>query len=96
MPISDYNKIPGILTCRESARLLSDDLDRTLSRPERLALHIHLVLCHQCRKFGRNLARLRHLLCRMSEERLSDERSAPTLTPEERARIRKTVASAKS
>jgi predicted anti-sigma-YlaC factor YlaD len=95
MPISAYNKLPGILTCRESARLLSDDLDRTLSRAERLALRIHLVLCRQCRRFGRNLALLRDLLDRVTEKCLSGEGSAPTLTSEERARIRKTVVCAK-
>lgn len=86
----------AILTCRESARLLSDDLDRPLSRPERIALQLHLVLCRRCRRLARNLAVLRDLLGRMTEQCLAGRGLAPSLTPEERTRIRQKMVAAES
>ena len=96
MGISGHNKVPGILTCRESARLLSDELDRTLSRPERMALRLHLALCRRCRRFARNMAALRDLLTGMTERCLAGQGTDAALTLEERARILQKVTGAES
>jgi hypothetical protein len=96
MSASEHRKRPGILTCRESARLLSEDLDRPLSRAERMALRLHLALCRKCRRFARNALALRDLLGRMTEQCLAGQGFTPALTLEERTRIRQTLARAQS
>jgi hypothetical protein len=47
------------LSCRESARLLSQREDRALGFGERVALRTHLAICRGCHNFGRQLAFLR-------------------------------------
>lgn len=84
------------LSCDESSRLLSDHLERRLSRPERLALRLHLMICAPCRKFRRNLNLLRDLLRRRSEQCLTDADVPSTLAPDEKARILKAVTGAES
>jgi hypothetical protein len=84
------------LTCRESARLLSDNLGRTLSRPERVALQIHLVLCRRCRRFRSNLRFLRDVLGQMANQCVPGEDPAPLLAPDQRARIFEALAHAQS
>lgn len=96
MSASEYLKKAGILTCRESSRLLSEDLDRPLSRAERMALRLHLALCRRCRRFARNVLALRDLLGRMTEQCLTGESLAPTLTLDERTRIRQSLVRAQS
>lgn len=82
------------LSCRESSRLLSDELDRTLSRTERIALRLHLVLCYRCRRFRRSLRVLRGVVRRMTQQCLSGEGPSAALTPDERARIAQAVSGA--
>jgi hypothetical protein len=84
------------LSCAASSRLLSDRLDRALSRTERTALLFHLLVCHPCRQFRRNLRLMRSLVHHMTEQNLSGEQSATTLAPDERARILETVTRAES
>jgi Putative zinc-finger len=84
------------LSCDESSRLVSDDLERPLSRAERLALRLHLMVCNRCRKFRRNLRLLRTLLRRRAEQCLADTDLPPVLAPDERARILKTLTGAQS
>jgi putative zinc finger protein len=84
------------LTCRESARLLSDNLGRTLSRSERVALQIHLVLCRRCRRFRDNLRVFRDLMGRMTEQCLAGDGPAAALAADQRARILATLARAQS
>ncbi len=79
------------LSCDESSRLLSKELDRTLSCPERIALYIHLALCRPCRRFRRNLRLFRDLLHRKTQQDLAEQGPADALSPEERARISETV-----
>jgi hypothetical protein len=47
------------LSCRESARLLSQREDRALGFGERVALRTHLAICQGCHNFSRQLAFLR-------------------------------------
>jgi hypothetical protein len=84
------------LSCDESSRLLSDHQERQLSRPERLAVRMHLMVCRRCRKFRRNLELLRDLLRRRSEQCLTDTEVPTTLAPDEKARILKTLTGAQS
>jgi predicted anti-sigma-YlaC factor YlaD len=39
------------LTCRRAARLLSDEMERPLTRLERFGLTAHLLGCRSCRRY---------------------------------------------
>ena len=52
-------KYSPFLSCREAARLISDDFDRDLSALERVALALHLKICGVCPKVVRQLEQLR-------------------------------------
>lgn len=43
------------INCKQASRLISDALDRPLSRGEYLRLRIHLFLCGNCTEFSRQL-----------------------------------------
>ena len=49
----------GIISCRESTRLVSQGLDRELAFGERVALRVHLAICLGCRRARRQMAFLR-------------------------------------
>ena len=55
-----------MLSCKESARLLSQGMDRELAFGERVALRVHLAICDGCRnvssqfKFLREAVRALH------------------------------------
>ena len=49
-------------SCRHATRLISDNLDRSLSWFERLGLGIHLLGCRPCRRFRRAVRWLHRLL----------------------------------
>jgi hypothetical protein len=57
------------LSCRESARLLSQRQDRELAFGERVALRVHLAICRGCRNAD---AQIRFL--RLAVKQLQDER----------------------
>lgn len=49
-----------MLKCRDSARLMSQGMDRTLSGRERFWLSLHLLICHGCRNARRQIKFIRH------------------------------------
>ena len=83
-----------LLRCQESSRLLSEGLERPLSRAERMALRAHLFVCHRCRRFRRSLQHLRSLAQRLAGSDAGGHDILPPLSPEARARITKAVARA--
>ena len=56
-----------MLTCKEATRLVSQGLDRRLGLGERLALHVHLLICDGCTNFSRQLVFLRRALSRLAD-----------------------------
>ena len=48
-----------MLSCREASRLISDAMDRKLSRYEQVSLRFHLLMCSNCRHFQLQMATLR-------------------------------------
>ena len=48
-----------LLSCRETARLLSQGEDRPLALGERVALRVHLALCDGCRNVSAQFRFLR-------------------------------------
>ncbi|HEY7118768.1 MAG TPA: hypothetical protein VH475_19420 [Tepidisphaeraceae bacterium] len=73
-------------TCRHAARLLSHSMDGRLSRPQRIGLRIHLLLCRLCRRYRRNLVVLRQIMRRLPE--IPDSSQAGGLSVGARVRIR--------
>lgn len=55
------------LTCREATELVSQGLDRELSRWERFKLKLHLLICDACSNFLRQTAFMRRALKRLAE-----------------------------
>ncbi len=82
------------LPCSEVARLASLSLDRPLSRGERLALWSHLVYCKACRRYRRQILRLRETL-RMLREPIESPAGLAgaelTMPTELRERLRKVI-----
>ena len=83
-------------SCDRSSRLLSDELERPLSRAERAALRLHLVICQHCRRFRRNLQNLRMMVRHLTARCISGEETPETMSAERRARIAEAVARAES
>ncbi len=83
-----------MLTCRETARLVSKGLDTRLTLRERWQVRLHLRLCEACRSYRAQLRRLRSLLRRGlgAWQALTSE----ALTPEERDALERTVSAAGS
>ena len=48
------------LNCKAAVRLQSEALDHQLSFRQRLGLRLHLVLCKWCRRYGKQIAFVRH------------------------------------
>ena len=74
------------LTCDESSRLLSDAMDRDLTRVERTALRMHNLTCKSCKRFIEQLEFLRRAA---SGAVLNQNRQA--LSPEARNRLRESI-----
>ena len=86
---SDMQKVFG-LTCDEASKLLSDGMERTLTRPERIGLRLHLWICRACRRFRRQILLLRRLMHGLAQEDPPED-SAPGLTEDSRARLRDAI-----
>ncbi len=74
-----------MLTCEETAQLVSEGLDRTLTLRERLVLRLHLFRCDLCTRYARQLKFLQRTCADADEEQLTE---AAELTDDARARIR--------
>ncbi|SCK22688.1 zf-HC2 domain-containing protein [Vogesella sp. LIG4] len=48
-----------MLNCRQASRLISEAMDRPLSRAEQARLAMHLMLCSNCRNFRQQMRQLR-------------------------------------
>lgn len=53
-----------MLNCKQTSELLSQGQDRPLKTGENLRLRLHLLLCHGCRSFSRQLDFMRVALRR--------------------------------
>ena len=56
-----------ILSCKQTARLLSQGQDRQLGFGERIALRVHLAICDGCRNVDRQLKFLRQAMHALAE-----------------------------
>ena len=81
------------LVCDDSAHLLSDSLDQPLTRAERLALRLHLLICRNCRRFRRQIEFIHRAMHHAAADSAADTSlphmapSNATLSPKARRRI---------
>lgn len=47
-----------MLTCKQASQLLSQSLDRPLTRGERFRLRFHILICRFCKRFGQQIVGL--------------------------------------
>ncbi|RDL45346.1 zf-HC2 domain-containing protein [Marinomonas piezotolerans] len=50
-----------MIKCKQATQLLSETLDRPLSKKEAFALKVHTAMCPACRQFGKQMHTLREL-----------------------------------
>ena len=78
-----------MLSCRQASRLMSERQERRLRLRERVGLLLHLWICAECRRFERQIERLRRLL-RLGGRDGDCCRHQP-LPPQARERIRRAL-----
>jgi hypothetical protein len=78
-------------SCRRVTFLISASFDRELSRRERLALRMHLLICRPCRLFQRQLRLLRAFLRENPPRALPVSYLKARLGPEARDRMIKAL-----
>ena len=84
-------KINKILTlkCDEASHLTSESFDRRLLLHERLAVRLHVVGCHSCRQFARQLKLLHESFQRLATGAARDPDAGPAaMSAEFRERLR--------
>ncbi len=84
------------LRCEAAAALLSRQLDEPLSHLERTALVCHLVACRSCRRFHRQVQRIRQALRLRNRLGPADNADDEGLSPEARARIVRAIREAQA
>ena len=75
-----------MLTCKQTARLVSMSYDKRLSWRERLAVRLHLLVCDACRNFARQMRFLREVTRRFAREQPEIDQRV-RLSPEALERI---------
>ncbi len=73
-----------MMNCKEISRLASERFDRELGLLERMRFRMHVLMCHHCRRYARQLAFLRRAIRRLAAARAT---RGPRLSAEARARI---------
>jgi hypothetical protein len=56
-----------MMNCKQATELMSQAQDRLLSRRERLALRLHLLICKGCSNYSRQLAFIREAMQRLND-----------------------------
>ena len=57
--------IGRLLTCKQASELVSQGLDRKLGAGQRFLLGMHLRICRNCERFGRQMEFLRRAVARL-------------------------------
>ncbi|WP_455245542.1 zf-HC2 domain-containing protein [Petrachloros mirabilis] len=79
-------------SCRDTAKLLSDAMDRRLPLHVRIPLQLHLSACRLCRKYQKQLRLLRELFRRAPAEILNlSQSSESSLSAEAKNRIKQAI-----
>jgi hypothetical protein len=78
-------------TCKETVALMSQSLERPLTLRERVLLKLHLWVCIWCVWYLEQLRLMRAALQTRAAQVLINDSSAPTLSAEARARIKRAL-----
>ncbi len=83
------------LSCREASRLISDALDRELTRRERWSLRLHMLLCTACKRFAQQASTIRMAIAKMPDHvRQGCFEAAAGLTADRKTQIKRLLAQA--
>ncbi len=74
-----------MLNCKQATRLVSQRLEHKLSLGQRLGLKLHLIICHLCRNYARQL-RFLHRIAPAIDAHIEGQEEQH-LTPAAKARI---------
>lgn len=74
-------------SCRRATFLISTSLDRPLTRRERLGLRIHLIVCPACRRYRKQVRRLRAFIAGIPRGGLPVSFLKTQFSPEARDRM---------
>lgn len=77
-----------MLNCKEASALMSREMDDRLPFGKRLSLRLHLMMCHGCSNFNRQIRFLRQAAQRW---RSQDSTTMPRLSTEAKQRIAKVL-----
>jgi hypothetical protein len=78
------------LSCREASRLISESLDRDLTRRERCSLRLHTLLCTACQRFAQQAKMIRDAIANVPDAlRKKWSEGATKLSAERRAQIKR-------
>lgn len=80
-----------MLTCKEASFLASKEMDSTLSWREKMALRLHVGLCNMCRRYLRDLKRLRVMMRRAGIAGQTLLPTTATLSEKARERIKQAL-----
>ena len=56
-----------MMNCKQASELMSQELDRSLSRYERMALRFHVMMCGGCNNFRKQMVFIRNA-CRQRSQ----------------------------
>ncbi len=95
--MSSEQKVPLLgLSCREASRLISESLDRDLTRRERWSLRLHTLLCTACQRFARQAKMIREAIANVPDAlREQWSEGAAKLSAERRAQIKRLLSEAR-
>ncbi len=77
-----------IFSCEKITGLISESMDRKLPLSRRLGIRFHLMMCHLCKRYERQLLFIRSALRRDQE---TGDVSSQTLPDDARQRIEKNL-----
>ncbi len=81
-----------MLNCRETSKLASESMDRSLPLGTRISMRLHLMMCRFCRRYFHQIRFIREALKLTDEEYNADlDSSVITLPPDARERIEESL-----
>lgn len=80
-----------MLTCRQASEMVSQSLDRPLTRRERWSLKAHLLMCAACSRFRRQLVLVQTMMNQWFSE--TEQNEELKLSQSARVRMLKALAS---
>ncbi len=78
-----------MLSCKKASVLISQSLERELTKPERWSLKFHLMICKYCKRFQQQISIINKTLKNFRHE--TEHNTELTLSDEARSRIQKAI-----